>query len=355
MNEHLDYDGMKSAMVSMAKNIAKEGKINDGAKGAINGFLKTIRDTLLPALATDKQNAQAALDTAEAAVNKCNSDRGAWANNSDMTGLVGQNNKVDQEEKDHNDCRKQEQVTLDNYTSHCSTLQTRVCNWHNCPQPSFTAGDTDLVNDYICCVTEFFDDHRTAYYAELEACNTATSLHHAQVAKCDAEQATFQNQFCARENHIQQKCKWYDDCRCSTEAEFESVKSDVEDLEKIFQTQFVALKHLDCYGEKMLTEITDLSGCDNVGDDCEANYGASCPQIVYTDPADFLPCDEPHSNYPCQDAFKTEFYGWLDVDQPCTPIDDCDDSFCDNQDITDGTWTGGRKQGYASCTPSVGR
>jgi hypothetical protein len=351
VHEHMDYKGMKASMLGMAKQIEKNG-INDATIQAINGFVKTITDNLIPALNTDKDNAQASLDAAEDAVNKCNTDRQTWHDTTFTTGAAD----VATAQETHDNCRKQEQVTLDNYTSYCTTLESRVCGtdgnagWDNCDCPSFVAGDSDAVNDYICCMSDFFEEHRGKYYDELKNCQDATTLHHAQTALCDGQQNDFEAEFCSHETTVQNYCSGYDDCRCMKEKTFEDVKADVEALETIFQTQFVALKHLECYGEQMLKSITDLSGCDAVGDDCEKNYGESCPQIDYPTPDPYTPCTEPHGTVPCQEAWINEFYGWIARDQECTPIHDCDACMDSNAKAnTYGQNSGARIQEYAKC------
>jgi len=239
-----------------------------------------------------------------------------------------------------------------------------VCSWTQCNPPSvgFAQGDSDPVFDYICCLDTFFDAHRADYYTELKNCHDSTATHHAQTALCDGKQATFQDEFCAREAAIQAKCEWYDDCRCAAETEFESVKADVEKLEDIFQHQWVALNQLSCYGEQMLINITDLSGCDHLSNDCEPDHAhntdgstprTGCPVIVYPTPDDFIPCTEPHGSYPCQADWVSEFYGWLATEQPCTPYDDCDADVCGNPDVASnkyGANDGKRHSTYAACS-----
>jgi len=345
VHEHMDYTGMKSSMLALAKKMEKDG-VNPGVTAAIQGFLDQIKKALLPALEADKTHAQTSLDDALDVVNGCNTKRSEWV--ASDTGLKGHNEAVTSANNDHNACRREEQNTYNTFEGDCSSFHDRVCKWDNCPCPDFSKGDTDAVDAYICCVQEFFAEHRGHYYDERRACQISTSLHHNQTAECDRDQGHFQDTFCDRETDIQEKCSNYEQCRCAAEAEFESMKSNVEALEEIFQNQFVALKCLECYGEEMLKNITDLSGCDEVGTDCEADY-PGCPEIVYPTPDPFINCDEPYKNYPCTASFTDEFYGWIATEQPCTPIDACGADWCGDEKVTNNMHGGGRLGAYAEC------
>ena len=80
-HQHVDYEGMKAAMVSMAKQAQKDG-INGETVGAIRGFLTTLNETFLPALEEDRNKTQELLDAAVAAVNQCNTDKQTFVDGS---------------------------------------------------------------------------------------------------------------------------------------------------------------------------------------------------------------------------------------------------------------------------------
>jgi len=340
---HVDFEGMKTSLKSLAVKSAQKGKIDQGTIEAVTGFLKTIKDDLLSALEADRSHSQATLDAAEDGVHTCDTNRNAWFDAS--TGTFGtRNGEVAGLRGDHDTCRTQEGVTYANYTSHCATMHNRVCGtWATsvCALPSggFAAGDTDAVNTYMNCVCDFFEEHRDHYYNERTACETAHNLHDIQVAACDTDQGEFEDDYCAREGEVQDACELYDGCRFGAETTYLSVKSETEALEQIFQAQFVALKHLQCYGEQILNNSTDLSNCDSVGDDCEADYSGECPQIVYDVLDPFIQCAEPTDLWPCTVNFIIDFYDLYAGS--FTPVDDC--HTCANAEVTGNTWGGGRK------------
>jgi len=301
-------------------------------------FLNTINTDLLGALEADRAAYQAELDAAEDAVHLCDTNRNAWFGSGGT--FESANSDVDGKKDDHETCRTQEGVTYNNYTGYCSTMHSRVCSWTVCdlPEGGFGDGDSDAVNTYMTCVCDFFEDHAGSYYDERNNCLEAHDLHDAQVIVCDADQHDFEGEYCSRETAVQGACGTYDSCRFGAEQSYLTIKSNIEDLEQIAQAQFVALKHLVCYGEQILNNSTDLSGCDSVSDDCETGYPDACPIIVYDVLDPFIDCDEPiMGNYPCTGLFTAQFYDQYSGTK--TPVDDC--TACTDSDIIGGRFGGG--------------
>lgn len=327
----LETEGMKSMIMNFAAK-AKRGEISEGEAAAIQGLLNQINSVLVPALYADKNASQGLLDTAYDAVNTCNNNRDSWVQDT----LSGMNNDVDNKSLIHNNCRAQENVTLTNLTNYCEALEAQACFWDLCTVPNFDNGDSDAVDEYICCLQDFFALNRPSYYEKRTNCIDATRLHHDQTAECDSDQEDFEVEFCNRESDIQSYCDGYQTCRCDAESAFESVLSNTEELESIFQAQFVALKMLTCYGDAILANDTDLSRCGSVGKDCELDYPDTCPMIDYKEPDARIDCTEPHANYPCEVGFHNEFYS--QYDNSCTPVNDC--IACTDMDVKNGEYTG---------------
>lgn len=338
---HFDFDGLKTSLQSLAAKSAKAGKIDQGTIEAVTGFLNTINTDLLGALEADRAAYQSELDAAEDAVHACDTTRNTWFDPA-AGSFATWNTNVSGTQGDHETCRTQEGVTYANYTSFCKTMHDRVCTWSVCALPAggFSGGDTDAVNTYMECVCDFFEEHAGSYYDERNNCLEAHALHDAQVIVCDGEQGEFEAEYCGRESAVQDHCEIYDGCRFTTEQSYLGIKSNVESLEAISQAQFVALKHLVCYGEQILNNSTDLSGCDSVSDDCETGYPNDCPIIVYDVLDSFIECTEPVSNnYPCTAAFTAQYYA--QYDNTFTPVDDC--TGCTDGDVIDNFYGGGRK------------
>lgn len=356
-HEHVDYEGMKTAMVSMAKRAEKSG-IDGDTVNAIRGFLNTITNTLVPALNQDKNDTQAILDAAIAAINGCNDGKDGFVadafaqHNVDVTSARG----------DHETCRTEEAATFCEYKRVCQILEDRVCNWNVCTIPDFTNGDSDEVNTYMECLETFFDNHRPerSYYTDRDNCMNKTGEHLKKTAECDGLQTSFEEAFCSRETDVSDYCAEYEGCRCRKEKLWVLQEESARDLENIFQMQYVALQHLECYGEQILAnESINLAACDK-NNDCLSYDG--CPQLVYGTPKPFIPCDEPYDNFPCEPEFRREFYGTyggadhasaVGIAGPApagglagecmayTPVDEC--TPCSNAGVTGRTWGGARK------------
>lgn len=342
----LDFDGMKESLQLLASNAAKTGKIDQGTIVAVNSFLDTIRVDLLAALEEDRRHSQSIYDSAVAAVHQCDTDRNEWFEpTSSHFDLWNMN--VTFAGADHDNCRSQENVTYHNYTSYCKTMHDRVCDWNVCtlPDGGFAGGDTDEVDVYMNCVCDFFETHRDEYYDERNNCQESHNLHDVQVAACDVDQRTFEDEYCDRETQVQVRCYGYNECRFNTETTYLADKVEIEDLEQIFQTQFVALQHLLCYGEQILNNSTDLTSCDAVGNDCQGDYPDDCPVISYAPLDPFIDCTQPTiGTYPCTALFHTNFYG--QYDDTFTPTNDChvcSDAAVTADDVNGGAGGGGRK------------
>lgn len=353
-HEHVDYDGMKTAMVSMAKRAEKSG-IDGDTVNAIQGFLNTITNTLVPALNQDKNDTQAILDAAVAAVNSCNAGKDTFVEEA----FAQHNVAVSTAQSDHETCRTEEARTFCDYKSTCQILEDRVCSWTVCTIPSFANGDSDEVNEYMECLDTFFDTHRPerSYYTDRDNCVNKTGVHHQKTAECDGLQTSFEEAFCSRETDVADYCAEYEGCRCRKEKLWVSQEEQARDLENIFQMQFVALQHLECYGNQILAnESINLELCDQ-NNDCLTYDG--CPQLVYPSPDPFIECTEPHAHFPCEPDFHNEFYAQyggaahssaVEISNgDCTaytPVDDCTTCFhSPNVTIADFSrrWGGARK------------
>jgi hypothetical protein len=329
-HEHVDYEGMKTALISMAERAKKSG-IDGDTVSAISGFLDTINNTLIPALEKDRSSLQDILDTHVGEVNSCNTDKQTFYDGTYTSHVVTQSGAS----ASHVSCRAEEAVAFCDYKSTCQILEDRVCQWTVCTIPDFTSGDSDAVNDYMECLDLFFDTHRpvTEYKKDRDDCINRTAVHSNKVAECDAAQESFEQAVCNREKDVSDHCRTYEECRCSTEKELALQEESARALENVFQMQFVALQHLKCYGDEILANTSiDLSKCD-LNNVCTSYTG--CPQLVYNDPDPFVLCDLPQETYPCQDQFHNDNYGAFggaadDTAVPIavactayTPVDDC--------------------------------
>jgi len=332
-----NFADLKSTMLAFAAR----GKIDQQTTEAVSGFLKIINDDLLTALEADRIKFQAIYNDNVDAVNKCNTDRDAWfiGNGSGFTSL---NTNVSDLNTIFHDCRAVEDVSYTNYSSTCAKVEQRVCNWRVCTLPAggFENGDDDEVEEYMECIIGFCEENRGGYYTERTDCINITTTHHIQAASCDTEQGCFEDEYCNREAAVQSRCETYDTCRFDTETVLLSTRGETEDLEGILQAQFVALHHLVCYGEQILNNSTDLSVCDNVGDECTVDYPDACPRINYPTPLDFTSCDEPTEDiFPCTQAFEVQEYA--QYNESNTPIADC--HTCIDADTLSNAWGGARK------------
>jgi len=308
LGPQLDYEGLKESLLNIHK--ASEGKkLDTGTIDAVQAIMTSINTTLITALDGDRNHTQTLLDLAVQRVIDCDTDRTGYFGTG--CGWETENSDVDSAKNTHDSCRTDENTEYNNMTRHCGIVDRTVCTWTNCgTMPSFTNGDSDRIEEWICCIQDFFDDYSPRYETERKNCIDATTIHAAKRVECHGEQDDFEEEFCSRERDVQSRCNTYRLCRNREEGSWETTTNETKDLEVIFQAQRVALECLLCYGNKILSNSTDLS-------DCESNAPcttlSNCPQIRYDNITDFIPCTEPtHPNIPCTTNFHDNYYSQYD-------------------------------------------
>jgi len=311
-----NYEGMKTTLKSIAAMQA-QGQIDQNTIEEVTKTLKKINEELIDALDEDRKHSQSILDGAEAAIDLCDTNRQTWKDGAHATF----NSDVTEENGEHDDCRvDKEQPACANATTHCDALTDQVCRWTDCVAPTagFTGGDTDEVNDFMKCIGDFFDLHKTNYYQKRQNCIDATNSWNTITTECDGSQSDFEEEFCSREANTEHECENYRTCRNSAQSSYMKIKGEVEALEDIYQAQRVALECLLCYGNKILSNSTDLSSCE-IATDCTDL--TACPVIVYDKIAHCVSCTEPDDRRPCTQDFLDDWYAKFE--NTCTPPQQC--------------------------------
>jgi len=318
MGVDVSYDGLKSTLKSIANHqAANGGKIDPDTINTVTNILADINSQLLTALAADTNHSQTILNIAHAAVVQCDTDKGNWIAGGHATKNAG----VTGDKGAHETCRGEENTECQNATNVCNTHKTRVCGWSHCPVPTgFVNGDSDSIFEYMCCLETFFNNNRDHYYVERTNCIDATNVWQSKAAACDALQETFEVNYCTREQDVQTNCNTYRTCRDTEETDWYAIKAQTEDMLAIYRAQREALACLQCYGNKILSNTSDLSDCEEL---TPCDRLEPCPSIDFPPLPDWIPCTEPlFPNQPCDDAtFITENYG--QYDNTCTPPKQC--------------------------------
>jgi len=299
-----DFEGLKASLKGIAAKSG--GHIDQTTIEAVNTILDSVNTTLMDALEQDRSHTQNILNIARDGVLRCDTNRDAWFGTGGTFEIL--NSDVTADGATHSSCRGEEATEFANMTSHCDTVDRQVAQWNICEMPGdFTAGDTDAINTYVCCLTTFFDNNRGTYYTHRQNCIDATNVHSAKRAECNGAQGAFEAEFCGRETAVQNNCEIYRNCRTNEETNWLKVTQETQAIEEIFQAQRVALECLLCYGTKILNNETDLSSCE-VAINCASL--SWCPTIVYDDITDFTGCSEPvgDDNIPCAAGFVATWY-----------------------------------------------
>lgn len=328
VDTHASYDGMKATLKGISA-MQQKGDIDADTITTVREILGNITTQLLEALDQDRIHAQSILNTSLNGIKACDNTKNTWAADTwpVNTGLVST------AKSDHETCRNAEtvgeQAKCADATSKCNTYNSRVCSWRdsypNCRKPTgrFENGDTDEMNTYVDCIMGFMTAQKTSYYAERTACLNAFNDWATKTGECDGEQGEYEQQFCDTEKDVETACHTYRTCRNSAQSSYVEVKNQVQELQQIFQAQRVALACLQCYGNKILANTTDLSECED--DTVKCTDFTDCPIVVFDPVPDCLACTQQNRNSPCSDtAPDTDFCKDYDfLDGTCSPPQTC--------------------------------
>lgn len=300
---HMDYAGLKESLLSIHKATAGS-ELDQLTLQAVQNILDTINNTLITALESDRNHSQHLLDSARQAVIDCDNDREMYFGNNKT--WHWDNVDVTTALQDHNNCRDEEDDEYDNMTYHCDLVNSTVCNWPKCGQkPSFSGGDNDEIEEWVCCIQDFFADYSPLYETQRQNCIDATSVHALKRTECHGKQEDLELEVCSREQGVQTNCELYRTCRDREESDWVTVTNNTRDLEEIFQAQRVALECLLCYGNKILNNQTDLTSCDA---NMICTDLVNCPVIDYQPIPDFVRCEEPDDFVPCTAGYEAQYY-----------------------------------------------
>jgi len=176
--------------------------------------------------------------------------------------------------------------------------------------------------DWFNHMDEFEKDHAADYKKKRSDCHTARQRHIERRAECSRLQEIFEDKTCAEANLIDEKCHSYKTCYDDAVDLWEKVNTTVAAKEVQFKLQQHALEILQCYGDQILKDVTDLSECNTAAEEC-----VRCPEldISYVPPHDFCPCEEAKGDYrPCGEEWHLAVYGkYYDSDTPICPCTAC--------------------------------
>jgi len=174
--------------------------------------------------------------------------------------------------------------------------------------------------DWFNKMDTFESTYAERYRKERYECHLARQRHYERVVKCGDLQKDFESKSCAEANQIDEECDYYADCYETMEAEWLTVNKSTADKEVQFKKQQHALEILQCYGDQILQDKTDLSECDD-----EAAACADCSpklDIDYVSPHIEITCGEAlGTNRPCGETWFTTNYA--PYENSDTPVCEC--------------------------------
>lgn len=324
---HFSFDPMKEMLMGLSAKQQKGEPLDAATRETVEAEIKKITDELMGALAEDTSRTQSMLDKAHAEVVSCDTAKNNWR----TTGWEAKKGATIAAGSAHDTCRGGEGgegVLCATASEKCNTLTTKVCTeWQAgdglCEKPGRDAFNLDSieVETYMNCLSTFFKRQNGTYYSLKNECLSAISGWHLKSATCDEAQSTYETAYCAQEEDVENKCVEYRQCRDDAQAAYETTRAHVERLEDLYQSQRVALKALECYGEHILANSTDLSACEEHKNCCDLS---DCPYINYLALPNCLSCEEPATNEPCAAGFLANYNKY---DNTCTPVAQCSD--CD--------------------------
>jgi hypothetical protein len=337
---HVDYDGLKQTLKSIAAQRKDGTKIDGESEDQIRKILQTVETTLMDALGVEARNSQYDLDAAVQRIRDCDVERTGWFAND----LLRFDEDIVHKRGVHANCRSQEVDDCRRRNNDCDEQDALVCQIDNemCVTPNFANGDSGDVNHFMNCMSDLVCKNHQTYVDGRTACRTSCSRLSSKTASCHHFQELLEASSCSREVAVQNCCASYRMCREREEQSYYNTLREELQLQQVLQTQREALECLKCYGHAILENRTSLDHCESPPPCCELE---GCPIIVCPEGADCeeapplirIPCNEPAHFHPCDDAwlareYVTEAGNWLAGEisrQRCDPcVAECQQDLC---------------------------
>jgi len=281
---HHDADQMKETFYSLAAAKDKNGgKVDDATSLEVQRILDLVTENLVGALWQDREAAQLAYNNSVAQLNGCNSEFLATPLNSYRQAQALTGNVLN----DWLYCAGQTDSMCIDEKEACDAADKYVCDFEICADDALRSdGCTDCKDQ---------NPRETDLYATLN---------------CLVKQKDAEEEVCREQNQIAGYCRLHDGCWNTRTVSLSQLGTTTRTLESIFQSQYVALQCLLCYGEQILANTTDLSVCENA---TPPTFGCAENEIrSETSPVSLAICYyDPEPQYDCE--------GEKDLRLPCTP------------------------------------
>jgi len=198
------YEGMKATLKGISAMQAKD-PLDSETISTVKEMLESIEGSMMDGLECDVNTTQKMLNTAEAAIIKCDTDREEWK--TDV--WSGLNTGVSDADSAHSGCRTEEAGDCADSTAACDKYVNRIHTWLDCKRPDnarFLTSDNDDIFDYLCCLEDFFEEQVPAtgdtFYTDRTSCETEYNAWCAKMIECDDKQGEFEKKFCNRETQL---------------------------------------------------------------------------------------------------------------------------------------------------------
>lgn len=298
-----------SSILSEFQDMVSTGTAPDKEK------IKIIKDIvveqLLPDLQATHKSAKAQVDINLDAISTCNAH-----SEKRLKAIKGNTEKsVDEERKDHVDCRAVHKTKHAHRSATCKELDDfldTIQSPSRMPEPR----DRGAMVTYVESMSNYFcgkDDRCT----DLDkACNDASTVHDTHKGKCDLKQRVFESGYCTWRTELVDDCKDLATCYNDANKAYITHVDNSVPLVKKWKIEYAALKKIECYIDVWLsdgnTETTDkaqLEKCDSTPIDTtpmDMDFGAA--EDMNTCPMDKAATDA-LSSYPGKQSWIESEYG----------------------------------------------
>jgi hypothetical protein len=212
---------------------------NTGKQGEI---MDLVTNELIPGLEQERDYAKAEVASGLQQFADCNTQSSKGQETQATFGA----GPVNDDRKNHSDCRGREEENHNTRKDKCGELDTFLATVNAAPEIPAGRSRRAMVQYVKSLSTEFCPMEPQTGDMD-EACKKAIKEHEGEKVKCDDAQKTFESGFCQWRAMLIWTCEEADRCYKAATDRYEIIKADTTKLVIRLKTEYSALKKIECY------------------------------------------------------------------------------------------------------------
>lgn len=304
LNMKHDIEGMKELFLGISKS-----KIDVATRDAVEEMMRQIRENLQKAIDAEAKVHQDNLQCKFDSIGNCSDAR-----TDDLVNEEGNHEEANTQGSTHRDCRvaedglarltKATKIDCDNKAKRFTRCRRTVEKFR---QEHHDGGSAAEVKVWMDCIHSQISNAK-ALLATQEKLEEECDAQCDKRKTCNQQQSGFELQRCNWQADVDTQCLKYEKCYVSAVDEYYNAKKEAHEAWEISKDQKQALCCLECYGQSILENKTDLSHCDGELPTCVLPPNP-CPEH----------CPDVEAPVRCRERERKPENDWEFIPRPCEP------------------------------------